>query len=241
MGMNLGERYANAIHQLLPKGIAWQEKGVCTETLLGRWIRGNSEELARFQVWFDTLLKWSIERYGDTPTGWSADEYETLIARKFGLNVTVTPNAQANDPHLPTVDNRNRYRFTIDVDESDLDAINSLLTNYLDEYKQSHTDYVIRTRANASMPAAPAAGIMAIKFDKWDGLHIGANTATSADMGLLVFASQPNAVTLSADANSVAPVATGLFILARQQHSPINVNTDSKAASGMHVFTHATG
>lgn len=188
MGMNLGERYASAIHQLLPKGIAWQEKGVCTETLLGRWIRGNSEELARFQVWFDTLLKWSIERYGDTPTGWSADDYEALIKNKFGLEVTVTPSARANDPHLPTVSDRNRYYFTIDISDADLDSVNTLLTDYLDEYKQSHTDYVIRSTDNADLPTAPAAGIMAIKFDHDAGLHLGANTTAQVDMGMFILA-----------------------------------------------------
>ena len=191
MGLNLGQLYANAIHQLLPKGIAWQEKGVCTETLLGRWIRGNSEELARFQVWFDTLLKWSIERYGETPTGWSAEEYEALIKNKFGIDVTVYPSTVADDPHMPTVSDRNRYRFQIELSSlDDLTAINELFTGYLDEYKQAHTGYWIKASESVDMSAAPRTGVMAIKFDKWDGLVANVKTAAATTTGLFLFAQQ---------------------------------------------------
>lgn len=232
-------QYLRMLMQLLPPGYAWQwSPSSVGRHLLAAW----SDELARVHNDFCQIGKEGVQRFAGEISGWSASDYEALLLNSFDITATVTPYTLADDQHLSISSDKKRFWFVIEpATDEDLDRLDQVVRDYLSEYKQSHTQYWIKAQKTFDLPAAPAAGIMAIKFDKWDGLHIGANTATSADMGLLLFASQPKATTLSADADSVAPVATGLFIFAQQQHSPININTDSKTASGMHVFTHATG
>lgn len=145
----LAERYANAIHQLLPKGVVWQDKGVCTDSLLGRFIRSVSEELARFQLWLEALLKASVERYDETPTGWSAIEYEALLKQRYDIDAVVYPTG-VSPMHCESgcTDalnaERSKYYFIIEVD--DVSVITPDVHEYLHEYKQSHSDYIVRDR-----------------------------------------------------------------------------------------------
>lgn len=146
--MTLGQRYANAIEQLLPQGWAWQRRG-CDDSLLGRVIRANGEELARFQVWLEQSVKASIERFADIPQGWSAPDYERLLSDKFGITATVTDNEFCT-PEIGSpigaalYSQRYSYIFTITVD--DLSTITPVIIDYLRRYKQSHTALHIRER-----------------------------------------------------------------------------------------------
>lgn len=207
--------YLRALLQLLPRGYAWQ----WTKNSAGsRVLAVIAEELNRSHKLLCEVVEYSVDRFADGVGGWSAEDYEHILQSRFDINATVYPTTAVDDPHLPTVSERNKYRFIIDPETiDDLDKLNQLVRDYLDEYKQSHTDYWIRVSHDTALSATPSAGIMAIKFDKWEGLQNGANTADSADMGLSIFAKQTN--------NQIN----------------ININTESKTKSGMHVFTHVTG
>lgn len=242
MAVNLGERYARALRQLLPKGVAWQQDG-CNQSLLARWMRGSSEELARFQVWFDTLLKYSIERYGELPTGWSADEYEALILRKFGLTVTVQPSTAPDNPHMPEVTDRNRYRFVIEVhDWDDLIKIDELFRTYLHEYKQSHTDFWVKAPTqSAAMPTAPANALLVKHKEPERRLKAKAATALAWGVGLFMHGRLDDMPLHAVFASRSEVSGIGLFMHGRQDDTPIRSVLDNEAgSSSLGMFAHAT-
>ncbi len=148
MAMSLGQRYHNALEQLLPKGWAWQKRG-CDDSLLGRVLRANSEELARFHVWLEQSIKASIERFIEVPQGWSAPDYERLLLTKFGIQSTVTdgllPYSCESLCVDPLLDERIIYVYVITV--GDVGGVPANVLSYLREYQQSHTHYHLRDRA----------------------------------------------------------------------------------------------
>ena len=148
--MKLGERYANALAQLLPSGIAW--RGGCDESLLMRLLRAKSEELARYHVWLEQELKASIERFTDVQQGWSAPDYERLLTDKFGV---ASPLVRDNDhwqfPRL-AADPRQKYIFRIRAKS----AISPATQQYLNAYQQSHTDHHISRDLQSSVVVAAA-------------------------------------------------------------------------------------
>ena len=144
---NLGKRFYNAMELLLPNGDAWKRRG-CESSLISLYLRSFSDELARFQIWYELILKWSIERFGELPLGWSAVDYEGVLKAKFGVTVTVTDevNSATCESHCESlvVGDRVKYLFVITVD--DLSTITSEIIAFIDSYKQSHTDFIIRDR-----------------------------------------------------------------------------------------------
>lgn len=147
MDITLGQRYANALEQLLPNGWAWQKRG-CDDSLLGRILRAPSEELARFHVWLEQSVKDSIERFADIPQGWSAPDYERLLADKFGITAVVTdglePFTCESSCESPLLDERIVYVYVITVDN--VADVTATARDYLRQYQQSHTHYHIRDR-----------------------------------------------------------------------------------------------
>ena len=149
MGMTLGQRYANAIEQLLPQGWAWQRRG-CDDSLLGRVVRAESEELARYHVWLEQSVKAAIERFESLPQGWSASDYERLLRDKFGISATVLPTTDPADPHMPDVDPRHVYRFVLELlEEAEYAKLAVDVRQYLRQYKQSHTDFWVKGPSQA--------------------------------------------------------------------------------------------
>lgn len=134
--MTLGQRYANALEQLLPQGWAWSRRG-CDDSLLGRLLRAWAEELARFHVWYEWEIRKAIERFVDMPQGWSAPDYERLLTDKFSITAAyVRDNDHWLYPKL-AADHRQKYVFRI------RSAAGSPVTPtaqvYLKDYAQSHT------------------------------------------------------------------------------------------------------
>lgn len=147
MDITLGQRYANALEQLLPNGWAWQKRG-CDDSLLGRILRAPSEELARFHVWLEQSVKDSIERFSDMPQGWSAPDYERLLLDKFGLAAVVTdglePFTCESSCESALLDERIVYAYVVTVDNAA--AVPDTVLQYLRQYQQSHTHYYLRDR-----------------------------------------------------------------------------------------------
>ena len=208
-----GQHYLRLLMQLLPPGYAWEWSPSSTgRHLLAAW----SDELARVHNHFCEVGRACVQRFAGDISGWSAGDYEALLLNEFEITATVTPYTHADDPHLSISPDKKRFWFVIEpASDMDLDRLDQLVRDYLHEYKQSHTQFWIKAQKSVDLPTAPAAGIMAIKFDHWDGLHLGASTTARAGMGL--------------------------FIFAQQTDSSINVNTNNQTSAGLHVFAHATG
>ena len=151
--------YLRALLQLLPRGYAWE----WDENSAGRGVlAAMATELHRAHETLCGIANYNIERFAEVPQGWSAPDYERLLLTKFGITATVFDSITLFGCESPcdsaaVFDPRIAYVFVIAVD--DVALITPVVLSALREYKQSHTDFVIASRA-----AALADGVLHIDW-----------------------------------------------------------------------------
>lgn len=187
--MDLGKRYFLALEQLMPKGWAWSGRE-CHESVLSRLLRSVSDELARFHVWYERQLRSSIERFLDIPQGWSANDYELLLSNKFNIQSSVIPYTEADDPHMLHISQRNHYFFCIELDDDQLVRFDASVSDYLEQYKQSHTDFWVKIPPRSvESKQSPNVGVLMVA-EQPELLIQETLTNTSPSTGFFIFAKE---------------------------------------------------
>ena len=153
--------YLRMLMQLLPPGYAWQWSPTSAgRHLLAAW----ADELARVNTHFCELANEGIERFVGEMPGWSKPNYEWLLSDKFGINAEVTDGIEPFTCESACTDylleESIRYVFIFTVD--DVSAVPQSAYDYLNQYKQSHTDYLFR---DATVSAEVVGGA--------DSMHLG--------------------------------------------------------------------
>lgn len=137
--------YLRLLMQLLPPGYAWQwSPSSVGRHLLAAW----ADELARVHQHFCTLVDHGIRRFAGNLSGWSAEDYERLLAG-FGIEAQVSDGLMPFSCESGCTDYllEESIRYVIVFTVEDARAISQEVHDHLALYKQSHTHYLFRDRS----------------------------------------------------------------------------------------------